>query len=174
MRNIVSTVTPLAMVKRWVKSTPVENIAKEDLFRVQQLENSSARLRIVSMLQEKLGHERFSTLARAVAEMEEKRDESIAKTRGIWVGDNATRWRVHSDMVVQGLPGNGERFRDRLEIPDEDRGGRECTVRLGPFILDHARSAQLQGCCWVQADCPGKVMTWRQDRGLASRMMFMW
>jgi len=103
--------------------------------------------------------------------MDAKRDAIAAKIRGCWIDNGGSRWRVTADLKVQGVPKQGDKIKDRIEI-QTDRTGAQDVARLGPFVLDMAKSHG--GCFWVQPDNSSCAMIWRSDRQLLSRKLFMW
>jgi hypothetical protein len=169
LRNVVSTVTPVVMVRQWVKHASAQRIDKTDLFRVNQIESEYVRLKVQGMLQDKLGGEDYALMVKAVSDMDARRDAMAEKIRGYWTDNGGSMWRVTADLHVQGIPKEGDKIKDRIEIQENDG---KALARLGPFVLDVAKS---DGCCyWAQADCSSRVMVWQPDRRLSSRKLFMW
>merc|ERR1712232_1021099 len=64
LRHVVSTVTPVSMVRQWVKHNPASRIDKADLFRVNQIESEYVRLKVQGMVQEKVGGEEYTLLVK--------------------------------------------------------------------------------------------------------------
>lgn len=164
LRTVVQTSTPIALVKRWMKTAKasVADLGVQDMFMVRDIEDLRARMLVEELVRKKMGNAKFEELIGEVEKLRLAKQQRLTKALGFFSSANGIVWHVHGNGAVQGLHQDGNRIRDRVEISSDDK------ISIGPFALDESKTCS---CIhWLRKDDPSKAWVWSRDLTLRSRI----
>lgn len=161
LHMVISTVTPVWMLKRWMRNTAHE-IMVDDLLAIRDMDNERIRVMIEELVRQHLGEDKYGELIAQTFERMNQRRERLTKCLGYYETGNNCIWHVTPAGRVTGLHPDGSRIQDKVNVSKE-------ALKIGPtFTLDETKTC---ACLhWIRTDNPQATWNWNPDHSLESRV----